>query len=106
MGITLHFLSHFDIRQHQNDQLVETNRMVLYLILLSFQFLTHFLLRGLTWVVLRALTQNHPQVVGTCPDHQPQPIGQNSVFKFEWPGPSLLRLQHLEQRNLNNNYLM
>ena len=50
----------FDIRQHQNDQLVETNLMVplakLYLILLSFRFLTHFLLRGLTWAVLRAWT--------------------------------------------------
>ena len=42
----------------------------LYLILLSFQIL----LRGLTWAVLRAWTQNHPQViVGTCPGHHPNP---------------------------------
>ena len=62
-----------------------------YLILLSFQFLTHFLLRGLTWSVLRAWAQNHPQVVGTCPGLHPQPIGQIRVFKFERPGPPLSR---------------
>ena len=37
--------------------------------------------------MLRAWTQNHPQVVGTCLGHHPQPIGQNSVFKIERPGP-------------------
>ena len=71
MGITRPFLSDFDIRSHQNYQLVQTNRMVLkamlYHIFLSFRLLTHFLLRGLTQAVLRAWSQNHPQVVGTCP---------------------------------------
>ena len=59
----------------------------LYLILLSFRFLAHFLLRGLTWAVLRVWTQNHPQVVDTCPGHHPQPIAQNRFFKIERPGP-------------------
>ena len=31
----------------------------LYLILLTFRFLTHFLLRGLRWAVLGALSKNH-----------------------------------------------
>ena len=62
----------------------------LYVILLSFQFLTHLLLQGLTSTVLRAWTQNHPQVVGTCPGHHPQPIGKNRDFKFERPGPPLM----------------
>ena len=35
--------------------------------------------------ILRAWTLNHPQVVGTCPGHQHQPIGQNQVFKIERP---------------------
>ena len=26
-------------------------------------------------------------VVGTCPGHHPQPIGQNRVLQFERPGP-------------------
>ena len=57
-----------------------------YLIFLSFLFLTHFLLRGLRWAVLRAWTQNHPKVVGTYAQAiTPQPIGQNRVFKFERP---------------------
>ena len=47
--------------------------------------MTHFLLRDLTWSVLRAWTQNHPQVVGTCPGDHPQPIAQNRVFKSERP---------------------
>ena len=46
MDITRPFLYDFDIRPHQNDQLVETSRMVLktklYHIFLSFQFLTIF----------------------------------------------------------------
>ena len=53
----------------------------------SFRFLTHSLLRGFRWAVLRAWTQNHPKVVGICPSHHPQPIGQNRVFKIERPGP-------------------
>ena len=61
----------------------------LYYIFLSFRFLPLFLLRGLTWVVLRAWSQNHPQVVGTCPGHHPQPIAQNRVFKIEKPKPPL-----------------
>ena len=36
---------------------------------------------------LRAWTQNHSQVVGTCPGHHPQPIGQNRVFKTERSEP-------------------
>ena len=32
---------------------------------------------------------DHPQVVGTCPGHNPQPIAQNRVFKTEKPGPPL-----------------
>ena len=45
--------------------------------------MTHCLLRGLTWAVLRAWTQNYPKVVGTCPGHHPHAIGQNRVFKFK-----------------------
>ena len=52
---------------------------------LSFRFLTHSLLRGLRWAVLRAWIQNHPKVVGTCTGHHPQPIGQNRVFEIERP---------------------
>ena len=55
--------------------------------------MTHFLLRGLTWSVLREWTQNHPQVVGICPGHHPQLIGQNRVFKLERPGPAPLTTQ-------------
>ena len=61
----------------------------LYQIVLSFRFLTHSLLRGLRWAVLRAWTQNHPKVVGTCPGHHPQPIGRNRVFEIERPEPPL-----------------
>ena len=46
-----------------------------------------FLFRGLTWAVLRAWSQNHTQVVGTCPGHHSLPIGQKSVFKIETPKP-------------------
>ena len=41
------------------------------------------------------MIQSHPQVVGTCPDHHPQPIGQNRVFKFERPGPPPLSVLYL-----------
>ena len=61
----------------------------LYQIVLSFRFLTHSLLRGLRWAVLRAWTQNHPKVVGTCPGHHPQPIGRNRAFEIERPEPPL-----------------
>ena len=43
-------------------------------------FSTHFLLRCLTWLVFRARTQNHPQVIGTC-----VPMCQNCVFEIERP---------------------
>ena len=33
--------------------------------------------------VLRAWSLNHPQGVGTCPGHHPQPIARNRVFKIE-----------------------
>ena len=48
------------------------------------------MLRGLTWAVLRAWTQNHPPVVGTCPGRHPRPIAQNRVFKIDMPGPPTL----------------
>ena len=92
-----HFLSDFDIQPHQNDQLVEMNRIVsvtkLYTILLSFKFLTHFLLWGLQWAVLRAWTQNHPQVVGTCPGHHPNPYVKIVVSNLKGlgPGPPLMK---------------
>ena len=35
------------------------------------------------------MVQNHPEVVGSCPGHHPQPIGQNRVFEIERPEPSL-----------------
>ena len=44
---------------------------------------TNLLSTRLTWAVLRARTQNNPQVVGKCPGHHPQPITQNRVFKIE-----------------------
>ena len=73
----------------------KANRIVLtaklYLILLSCRFLIHFLLRGLTWAVLRTWTQNHHQVEGTCPGHHPQPIAQNCVFKIERSEPPHLK---------------
>ena len=71
----------------------------LYQIFLSFRFLTHFLLQGLRWAVLRAWTQNHPKVVGTCPGHHPQPIGRNRVFEIERPEPPLkkAKLQMLKR---------
>ena len=57
----------------------------LFHIFLSFRILTHSLLRGLRWAVLRAWTQNHPKVIG--PGHHPQPIGRNRVFEIERPEP-------------------
>ena len=51
--------------------------------------MTPSLLQCLRLAVLRAWTQNHPKVVGTCPGHHPQPMGQNCVFIFERPGPPL-----------------
>ena len=47
--------------------------------------MTDFLLRSLTWAVLRAWSQNYPQVVGTCPGHHLQPIAQNRVERPEPP---------------------
>ena len=72
----------------------ETNRMVLKakLYQIFFRFLTHSLLRGLKWAVLRAWTQNHPKIVGTCPGHHPQPIGRNRVFEIERPEPPPLKV--------------
>ena len=61
----------------------------LYQIVLSFRFLIHSLLQGLRWAVLRAWTQNHPKVIGTCPGDHPQPIGRNRVFEIERPQPPL-----------------
>ena len=43
----------------------------LYLNLLDFGFLVHFLLQGVTWAALGLWTQNHLQVIGTCPGHGP-----------------------------------
>ena len=59
----------------------------LYHIFLSFRILTHSFLRGLRWAILRAWTQNHPRVVGTCPGHHPQIIGRYRVFEIERPEP-------------------
>ena len=41
---------------------------------------------------LRAWTQNHPKVVGTCPGHHFQPVGQNRVFKIDRPEHLLKKL--------------
>ena len=62
----------------------------LYLNFLDFGFLVHFLLQGLTWAALGLWTQNHPQVVGTCPGHGPQPIAQNILSKSFGPEPPSL----------------
>ena len=63
----------------------------LYLFLFRIQFLAPFLLQGLTWVGLRAWTQNHPQVVGMCPGHPRQLVSQNNVSKKLRPGPPPLK---------------
>ena len=53
----------------------------------KFSVLSQSLLRDLRRAVLRAWTQNHPEVVGTCPGHHPQTIGRNRVFEIERPEP-------------------
>ena len=64
----------------------------LYLFWFRFWFLGPFLLQGLTWAVLRAWTQNHPQNVGTCPGPRIQPLAQNRVFQVERGEPPLTRI--------------
>ena len=41
----------------------------------------------LSFRFLRAWSQNHHQVVRTCPGHHHQPIAQNRGFKIERPEP-------------------
>ena len=45
------------------------------------RFWTLFLHQGLTWAMLSAWTQNHPQVVGMHSGHQPKLISQNQCSK-------------------------
>ena len=60
-----------------------------YLNFLDFGFLIHFSIQGLTWAALGLRTQNHPQVVGTCPGHVPLLIAQNLLSKRFGPEPPL-----------------
>jgi len=66
---------------------------------LDFGILSHFLPLVATWTTLGVWVQNYPQVVGTCPAHQPQPVSQNWCSRKNLSHtPPLRQLDHPIQK--------